>query len=169
MARRPFAPRAPAGKRRLYDWEGASSTSLALASASSTSATLFTADKAETIVRIRGQILAQLTPAASTAEDAAIIAAGLIVVSTGATVAVDPFNDPGANWIWHQFILLHTSGVVGAVSDQGDQSGRMVTIDNKSMRKLREDEIVVLRVSNGNANGSPTVDVITAVRLLTQS
>ena len=168
MPRSNRIPRAPAGKRRLYDWEGGTSSSLALASVAGTQATLFTADAAETIVRVRGQILVQLNTG-SVEGDSAVVAAGLIVASTGSTIAVDPFTEAGANWLWHQFIIVHTEGIVGGVAEQGDMSGALVTIDNKSMRKIREDEVIQLMIFNGNVAGAPQVDVVTAVRVLTQS
>jgi len=159
-----------AGPRHNYDWEGATTTSIALASGGVTQALLFTSDTSETLVRVRGMFLAELTFAASAAGDMAIVAAGLIVASTpGTTVGVDPITEPGANWLWHQFLLLSTRGVIGAVADSGQQAtSQTVLVDNKAMRKLREDEAIFFIVANQNAVGNPTVDVTAAFRVLTQ-
>ena len=157
-----------ATNRPNYDWEGVTTLASGLAAASVTEAQLFTADTAETLVRVRGWANVALTSAASAANDRAIVAAGLIVAPTGVTVAVDPINEPGANWLWHQFFPVETQGVIGAVSDQGAQGWISIEIDNKAMRKLREDESVFIVVANQNISGSPTVNFMAGIRILTR-
>ena len=166
MARRGFVRR-PAN-RPNYDWEGATTFSSAVAAAGVTTAQLFTVDTAETLVRVRGVCLVTLSAGGSAGGDSAIVGCGLIVISLGATVAVSPITEAGANWLWHQFFVLDTKGVVGAVADQGSQGWQRETVDNKAMRKLREDEALLFVVENQDVNGAPAVDVRAAFRVLTR-
>ena len=156
-------------KRNYYDWEGATLALTTLAAAAVVEFSLFVGDKSETFVRLRGQVLAQLDASGSTAGDACVIAAGIMVAPTGATLAVDPINEPGANWMWHQYLTLQTEGIVGGVAEQGDLSGQVVMVDNKAMRKIREDESVFLVVANQNLVGGPSVKFTGAFRMLAQS
>jgi len=114
--------------------------------------------------------LAGLDGSGSTAGDAAAVAAGLIIAPTPATVGVDPITEPGANWLWHSYFLLQTEGIVGGVSEHGTEqlTAQREIVDNKAMRKIREDESLFLVVSNQNLVGSPAVNVSSAFRVLTQ-
>ena len=158
------------GNRPNYDWEGVSTTALSLVSAGTTQAEIGIADSAETLVRVRGEFCGFLKESGSTSGDACTVAAGLIVAPTGATVAVDPVTEPGANWLWHSWNVLATEGIIGGVSEHGAGllTAFRVPIDNKAMRKLREDESVFFVVTNQNINGSPLISVIATLRLLTQ-
>ncbi len=156
-------------KRNYYDWEGATIAQTALAAAAAVQFALFVGDKAETLVRLRGEWLAQLAIGGSAANDGCVVGFGCIVGSTGAVVGVSPLTDPGANWFWHEMITLHTTGVVGAASVTGDLSGRVGKIDNKAMRKIREDESIFLVVENTSLIGAPGIIVQGAFRALTQS
>jgi len=169
MARR-FTGVRRAGPRHNYDWEGATTNSIGLASGSVTSALLFTSDSSETLVRVRGVVNVDLTFAASAAGDIAVVACGLIVHSSpGTTVGVDPITEAGADWLWHQFFIVSTRGVIGAVADSGQQAtNQRVIVDNKAMRKLREDQAISFIVANQDGVGAPTVDVTGAFRVLTQ-
>ena len=166
MARRGFVRRPV--NRPNYDWEGASTFISALAAAGTSTAQLFTVDTAETLVRTRGVIIATLSATGSAGGDSAIVGAGLIVASVGATVIVSPITDAGANWLWHQFFALDTKGVIGAVADQGAQGWQREIVDNKAMRKLREDEALIFVVENQSINGAPLIDVRAAFRILTR-
>ena len=120
-------------------------------------------------MRARGWVFFQLAESGSASGDAAQLAAGLIVAPTGATVAVSPLTEAGANWFWHTYCLLHTQGIVGGVSEHGDGlTTQRIEIDNKAMRKLREDESIYLVMENQNLVGSPGVNVGGALRVLTQ-
>jgi len=154
------------GKPTAYDWEGQSTTSLALASGGITEAALFTGDRAETIRRIRGEVLVWLDASGSAASDKAIIGLGLLIAPTGATVAVDPITEPGANWMWHRFLNLGTEAIVGSTSDSGIGVFDRVEVDNKSMRKFKEDEQIFFVVSNLGVQGAPVVNVMGAFRVL---
>lgn len=154
--------------RPNYDWEGVTTLSSGLAAGGVTEAALFVADSAETLVRMRGSVFAAISVSGSAAGDRCVIGMGLIVAPTGATVAVDPINEQGANWFWHTLLTLHTSGIVGAVADQGAQGWQREVVDNKAMRKLREDESIFFVVANQDVAGAPPVDLFAGFRVLTR-
>ncbi len=158
--------RGRSGRRTDYDWEGAIIAQTSLNAATVVEFSLFVADSAETLVRMRGEVTAHLDQTGSTAADAATIGFGLIVAPTGATVAVSPVTDPGANWLWHTFITLATEFAVASGNNEILAAAR-VEIDNKAMRRLREDETVFLVVENSSLNGAPVVAVNGAFRGLT--
>ena len=168
MARRQIV-RTAAGRKNDYDWEGVQTTSLNLASAVVTQAEIFLADQAETLVRMRGLLIAGLSLSGSQAGDACVIGLGLIVGSAGSTQDVNPIDEAGANWLWHIFVCLQTEGIVGGISEHGSEelTSECVLIDNKAMRKLREDESIFFIVANSNISGSPVVNVLGAFRALT--
>ena len=159
-------PRGRAGRRTDYDWEGAFIAQTSLNSGVSAQFAIGVADSAETLMRVRGTVAAILDQTGTTAADAAIVGFGLMVASTGATLAVAPVTEPGANWLWHTFILLATEFALAAGNNELLNQAR-VEIDNKAMRKLREDETLFLVVENTNINGSPIVSVNGAFRILT--
>ena len=154
------------GRRTDYDWEGATIAQTSLNAGVVAEFALFAADSAETLMRMRGQVTALLDQTGAAAADAAIVGFGLIVAPTGATVAVSPVTEPGANWLWHTFIVLAAEFAVASGNNELVSQAR-VDIDNKAMRKLREDETVFLVVENSNINGSPVVSVNGAFRGLT--
>ena len=154
-------------KQRAYDWEGVTVTSLGLVAGAVTDAVLFLGDRAETIQRVRGEVLASLDLSGSAAGDACIVGVGLIVIPRTGTAGVDPISEPGANWLWHRYIPLATQQPVGTAGNHPGAGFARVEIDNKSMRRLREDESVIFVVANQDAVGAPIVDVIAGVRLLT--
>ncbi len=165
MARRLFTPRI-ARPRRSYDWEGVTTTALGLVAAGVVQAQLFTADRAETIQRIRGSILLWLDGTGSAVGDAAIVAIGLIVASTGASIAIDPITEPGANWIYHRYFTLAAEGVIGTAAGQQGAGVHRVEIDNKSMRRFREDEALFIVTSNLSIVGAPIINEIAGIRVL---
>ena len=148
MARRNSRTFQSRGRPNDYDWEGVTTTSLALSSAVVTEAQIFTADSSETLMRTRGELLVWMDASGSTAGDAAVVGCGLIVAPTGATVAVDPINEPGANWFWHNFSVLAVESPIGGAGQTSISGNDRVIIDNKAMRKLREDESVFFVVAN---------------------
>ncbi len=156
-------------KRNYYDWEGTFLALTTLTSGVIAEFVLFTGDKAETLVRIRGWTLAQLAVSGSAAGDAAVVGFGIIIAPAGASVAVSSLTEPGANWWYHEQVILQTQGAVGGVSVNGDLSGQRTLIDNKAMRKLREDENIFLVVENVNLVGAPGVQVSATIRALAQS
>ena len=158
---RAFAPR----KTRSYDWEGQTTFSLAMAAGDITDAVLFTGDRAETIQRVRGDILVWLDGASSVATDSVIVGMGLIVIPRTLTSAgVSPITEPGGNWLYHKYIVLATEVAVTTARSLGSYA--RVEIDNKSMRRFREDEIVVFTVETQNISGSPQVNVVAGIRIL---
>ncbi len=90
-----------------------------------------------TIMRIRGQLLAQLNAAA--VNERVVLAVGIIVIteeqsSTGVTAIPNPQTDMDADWIWHGFLTV-TSGQEAAIVNEGliDR----LEIDSKAMRRVK--------------------------------
>ena len=154
------------GRRADYDWEGAFIASTALNAGAAVQFELFLSDSAETLVRVRGMVAAWLRDSAPAAGDQCVVSWGLMVAPTGSTIAVTPGTDPGANWFWHQFQLLSSEFAVAATYNDLLASQRDV-VDNKAMRRLREDEAVFLVVENSDATGAPVVTLSAALRVLT--
>ncbi len=166
MARRRFVARST--NRPNYDWEGVTVTAPALLAATVAEVTMFSADSAETLVRVRGSLFACLRAVASAPEDRCVLGVGIIVAPTGATVAVSPITEAGANWLYHSFMTLDTRGVIGEVADQGAQGWQRLEVDNKAMRKLREDESIFMVVENQGIAGDPSLDFFAGIRVLTR-
>ena len=155
------------GRKNDYDWEGVTTLSLALAASGVTTAVVFLADQSETLVRMRGEVLVWLDASGSAQGDACVVACGLIVASLGSTQAVDPINEGGANWLWHSFFTLATESAIANAVTAPDSASRRLIIDNKAMRKLREDEEIQFIVANQDIAGAPVVNVVAGLRALT--
>ena len=159
-------PRARSGRPTDYDWEGALIAQTSLVAAAIVEFELFQSDTAETLMRVRGEVTAHLDQGGSTAGDACTVGFGLIRAPTGATVAVSPLSQPGANWLWHSFMNLANEFVVASGNNEELMQAR-IQIDNKAMRKLREDESIFLVIENVDNVGAPVVLVNGAFRVLT--
>ncbi len=159
-------PRGRRGRPTDYDWEGAFIAQTTVVAGASAQFVIGTSDTAETLMRVRGIVSAHLDQGGSTVADSCVIAFGLIVGSTGAVLAIDPVVEPGANWLWHSFMLLNNEFVVSATNPERHWQQRL-EIDNKAMRKLREDEQLFLIVANADVNGAPVAIVNGAFRVLT--
>ena len=140
---------------KQYDWEAAFIAQTVLAAGVSAQFTLFSADAAETLVRMRGMVTVTLDASGNAAGDMCIVGFGLIVVSAGATVAVSPVTDGNANWFWHTMIPLASEVLVDVVDSAQILASAREVIDNKAMRRLREVEDVVLVVENADVTGAP--------------
>ncbi len=89
-------------------------------------------EKDETVVRIVGQVLWNLS-AISTANR--INAAGIIQMAGPQTVSSlpDPLADFDAPWIWHSFVPMGPGNVAA------DFQLRLFSVDNRAMRKFDGD------------------------------
>jgi len=158
--------RGRSGRPNDYDWSLSFIAQTQVVAAGVAQFSLFQADKAETLMRIRGSVSAQLDLGGSTASDACTIGFGLIVGSRGSTIGASPLTDGNANWLWFTAFTLAAEYPVAVGSNQLLQQHR-VEVDNKAMRKLREDEDIFLIVENQDANGAPVVLVNGVFRALT--
>ncbi len=146
MARRPFVPRGRSGGVHNKEWEVAclNGTSSDLAIGTTTAFQLFVADEAETILRLRGEIMLTLDAAAVVEE--ASIAIGIATVSSRAVAAGSaslprPGSEGSYPWFWHGWGHI-SSGREAAVNT--NQLFVRIPVDSKAMRKIKEDEDVAL-------------------------
>jgi len=122
-----------------------------------------------TIVRIHGFMEVHLTAAAAQRGGFNLVA-GIGVASADAFAAGEaslpnPFDDidwPG--WMWMGQSSIRTSVGALAVGDP-ERNGFIMPIESKSMRKLRLNEVLFLKVQAGET-GTATVDVAALTRVL---
>ena len=125
-----------------------------------------------TLVRIRGLIIAELDPAAATAESG-LVAVGIIKVMVDAFNAgigslPNPADDPGAEWVWFGHLFVSTASQFGGAEEGANQVTRLV-IDSKAMRRFKSNETMVLMASVVNsADQGGTVDLRYSYRALFQ-
>ena len=143
-------------------------TNLDLAVGSLVVFSMFVADEAETVLRSRGDFMAQLNPGAI--DEAAVVAAGLAIVSAravaaGAASVPRPATEGSYPWLWHGFFNVSSAG--GAIG-QGNGHADRIVIDSKAMRKVKETEVMVLAFeicSSVDAGG--VVQLLGGLRVLT--
>ncbi len=120
----------------------------------------------ETLMRIRGEWAA--VPAAAGAPGrSALITCGIVLVpeGTGTTVLWSPFTDSDAPWIWWgTAYVAHEEVVVDVIACQEVLSFRR-EIDNKAMRRVRNQEVQVV-LENTTIATALAVDVRIHVRML---
>ena len=89
-------------------------------------------------------------------------------VAAGAASFPDPgVDDSQGTWIAAGTIILMAQ--TGTQSDgDGGQFGRSV-VDSKAMRKFSEDDNLVMVVQNVQLSGTPPVDIVIGVNVLTSS
>jgi len=119
----------------------------------------------ETLLRLRGSVGAVLDGTNAPGIGIAV-SMGLILVpeGTSTTVLWDPATDGDAPWIWyHTFHLFYDEAVVDAVQYGGSHLN--VQIDNKAMRRIRNQEIQFV-VNNATVQATSEVNVAGTVRAL---
>ncbi len=178
-SRRGFGPVRPQRSKRLTAWDlGPGGDDLA-----TLDAVTFTASTTQilgsgitpavdrfTIVRLHGILNLRLTAAAAQ-DDGYNWAAGIGIASLdafatgGVSSLPDPFTNIGwPGWMWHQQGSLHT--VVGALAI-GDPSINpvQVAVSSKSMRILRQNEVVFAVIAAGET-GVAVLEVTLTTRML---
>jgi len=161
MARaRTFGPR---GSKRRTHWTGAAG----IASISATGSTILAINQVghegETLVRVRG-LAAMILKTVSATGDGFTGAFGIAKVTSAAAAAgvgsiPTPITEVGWDgWLWHSFFT-----VLGGLSGGADGAGfQRIVIDSKAMRKMNEDEAIVLvseQIEVGTATATITMDV----------
>jgi len=157
---------ARSGRPVDYTW-GGSTFQFVTVNATQQFAAILVSGTSSTMFRARGELTANMDVAA--ADDGMVLGCGLIVlddavVAAGATAMPSPATDLNANWWWHSFIGLRAL----ATSNEGlagGASGRIL-IDTKAMRKVKQNESIVLVVDAVLTSGSPSCDVTGGVRVL---
>ncbi len=125
---------------------------------------------AGTIMRVRGDVLLNMDVAA--ADNSMVAAVGLIVgnddaVAVGSTAFPSPVADLDADWLWHSFFTLRS--ITGTQSDTFGGQVRAKEIDSKAMRRFKPNENLVAVGAVTQQNGSPSVDITGAFRVLLAS
>ena len=156
MARRASSFRR--GPRRATDW-GASSVATAFTGVSgSTVALLETFTPiigGETLIRTRG--LLTIMSDQVTTQERQMGAVGIAVVtaqaeSVGITAIPHPDTDAAwGGWLWHTYFARQMEFVTGAGFDPNWVQN--IVIDSKAMRKVDEDERIVVVVENSSPHG----------------
>ncbi len=155
------------GRPNDYDWELSRGTSLALAATVIVQFEAFASDTAETLMRLRGEVLVFLDGASSPAVgDLMVFAWGVIRSASGSTdVGVSPLTEGGANF------LAYGTGHLGteATAQLGNEGLSMVRfdVDSKAMRKLRENESLYVVFESVDIAGAPVWNAGFSLRGLT--
>ena len=156
------------GRRSDYTWNGAAWFDATLSATQSLgSGSIATVNAAGTLVRLRGYATVSMDVAA--ADNTQVVALGMIVgsddqVAAGATAFPSPMDDLDADWIWHSFFPLRS--VTGTQSD--GVGGQVVSqvIDSKAMRRVKQNDQLVMVADAQILAGSPTADSVAGVRAL---
>jgi len=132
------------GRRSDYDWTAGQFDVQTLDLAVNTKSVLagVTITGAATVVRIRGEMFAELD--ATAVNERAIISVGAIVVNEvafalGITGLPGPFTQGADDWMWHGYLNV-SSGQEGATAE--NSLFDRLTIDTKAMRKMKSDEVL---------------------------
>ncbi len=147
MARRPQSLRGRSGGIHNKEWESVciATTSLDIAAGTLLSFALFVADEAETLLRTRGQIMAHFDPFAI--NESVTLGVGLAMVSARAAAAgagslPRPISEGSYPWLWHGFLMCDSFGPTLTAIDY--PLVHRLEVDSKAMRKVKEDEQMVL-------------------------
>ncbi len=159
------------GRRTDYLWAGSAQQVAAVDLALNTASIVhtFTNTLSRTLMRTRGNILVQLDAGAN--DERAMIALGLIVVSTPAATAgtasvPTPITDIGADWFWHYFATVTALAETSVTGDAGGLFER-IEVDSKAMRKLKDDQTLLLVCEVGQTiDATGTFDVQAGMRYL---
>jgi len=162
--------RARSGRRADYEWSqiGSQITAVDLAVGTKALGTASSeANLAQTIMRLRGQVFAQLD--ATAVDERVIIACGLGIVSADAVAAgagsvPGPSSDADWSWMWHGFLTM-SSGAEAAVV--GEMLFDRREVDSKAMRRVKPNEslVFVTEVVQSIDQGG-TFDLLYGVRVL---
>ena len=154
------------GRPNDYDWELSSGSDLNRAIGTIVQFEAFVSDTAETLVRLRGDIVMALSNSGTpTAADTALVAWGVVRSASGSSdVGISPITEGGANYLAYGVAtLFNISG-----TPSGEQSDFMRwSVDSKAMRKLRENESIYVIFETADIVGAPVIDAAFALRGLT--
>ena len=120
-----------------------------------------------TLARIRGELLLQLTSDAATADGFNQIAVGICDVSENAAgIGITAIPHPLADIDWDGWIWHWVGSIVDNAGGDAVGSGARVVIDNKSMRKTPESNVLVGVLGAGVEIGTAIVKVNLNTRVL---
>ncbi len=158
--------RGRSGRRADYSWNGLCGALENIGEANQlVSIAIFAG--AGTVMRTRGQVLVQFDGAAD--GNKKCVAAGLIIgtdaqVTAGPTAFSSPISNLDAEWLWHGFFPLMAQAAT-EVDAEGSKVMRL-EVDSKAMRKVKQNEQMVLVVDGSNISGAPVADLAFGIRTL---
>jgi len=126
-----------------------------------------TSDPPETLMRIRGELVAYID-AASAPTKLVDVAVGIALVpeGSGTTVLWSPITDEDAPWWYYErFVLGYEEMVTDVIDVPGITSFRS-TIDVKGMRIIRPDVEAQIVVENATLQSASSVNVALTARVL---
>ena len=88
-------------------------------------------------------------------------------VSAGSSAFPSPLNDLDDDWFWHHIFQLQAQS-----ASQDESWGiqcQQKMIDSKAMRRVKQNDQLVLVIEPTQTSGTPTVDVLGYVRTLLSS
>ena len=157
--RRRFSGRRAGGWRPPSEWEAVNAVGLtALAASTKAIVASFTVSgPSQTVRRVRGNVF--ISSDQVLASEFVVGAFGLMVASedaftAGAASIPGPFTDAGSDlWLVHRYFAHSFQFISGVGAGLGDSFGVQLDIDSKAMRKVTEEERLVVMIENGSANG----------------
>ena len=170
MARQFTRGRGRAGSKRMTSWLTIDGFGATVSNSAVLVASLTTLEKAKrpfTIVRTRMEVFHSSDQ--TVANESQVAAIGLCVVSEqaeaiGITAVPTPETDAASDlWFVHQWILNEYTIVSGVAIDAN--AGQRYSIDSKAMRKVNEDEDVVVVVEGATLFGGGS-NILFAGRML---
>ncbi len=120
-----------------------------------------------TVVRMRGQ-LAVATDAAGGPVSLATVGLGVYLADNAAVAAGTlqlPLRDAGSDWIWWYPAVIKEGSAGQAEQDQWAGFDRVI-VDSKAMRKVKNDQALVLVAEVVNAQGTAQANVYGRIRVL---
>jgi len=123
-----------------------------------------------TIVRIRGELVLNLSAATSAGDGFVDAAAGLCIINEnasgiGITAIPTPLTDLAWDgWMWHQAFGEITSQETTPLNR--DFYSLRIPVDTKAMRKFDESDVLVMVVELGTEVGGAQIDFTCLTRLL---
>jgi len=121
-----------------------------------------------TILRTRGRVMLELNTAG--AGERVVCAVGITVagdraVAAGVASLPGPQSQGEAPWLWHDYLTVSSGSEAAVISEFLVDR---VTLDSKAMRKVRDDQTLVLMAEiSESADMGGTVNLMYACRILT--
>ncbi len=146
------------GRRTDYGWRGAVVNSTTDNSTNALIIHLFT--EASTVMRVRGFL--RVVFATATDADDIRLAAGIMIRGEGLSGSPSPGVELEKSWMWHGFgRIVFDAGLPGSGATIFD-----FNIDSKAMRKVKENDELILCVNGTDITGTGTAIWVGGVRLL---
>jgi len=151
-------PRGRSGRRTDYGWQGSLVSETTDAATQESIIRVFS--EASTVVRVRGFLRCIFATVSD--GDLVTLAAGLLIRPEGFTAGVNPLSDLEKSWMWHSFGSMVRDAAFSGVG----QLFFDFEIDSKAMRKVKQNDELVLMVNHLDNTGTATIAWTGGVRVL---